>query len=311
MDQLLPQWAQPFDDAQAANDYWDLVCEIAHTRWGNDITLNYLWGRAEHTDGRIAQIHNLAKDAVGLDTLTQRTGLYNFFSMFDDMKRENELFKDWEWVAPRLRRRLQANWECPWQLVDDPIDPYTNWVVAIATESGCAPVAQAWLDDWGVNRAAVWARATRQSMHPPNVRRRTINHVAGAGGNPALLTFDKALHCFDGDMYTTGLAADLTGLFAGQIGEYGALVCAPTAHQLYVMPIADLAEVPPVVVPLMVMSILRQHTEPNPVSRSVLWYRGPEQLEPCMTYSPEGRISVCAAEPLATILHDYDKRMAA
>ncbi len=311
MDQLLPEWAQPFDNADTANDYWDLVCEVAHTRWGDDISLNYLWGRAEHTDGWVAQIHNLAKDAVGLDSRTQRTGLYNFFSMFDDMKRENQLFKDWEWAAPRLRRRLQANWECPWQLLDDPIDPYTNWVVAIATESGCAPVAKAWLGDWDADESEVWARATRQSMLPPKLRRRRINQVASVNGDPALLTFDRTLHCFEGDMYTTGLAADLTDRLPGLIGEFGALVVAPTAHQLYVMPVADLAEVPPVVVPLMVMSILRQHTEPNPVSRSVLWYRGPGRLEPCMTYSSEGRITVCAAEPLATILNDYEKQMAA
>ncbi len=311
VDQLLPEWAQPFGDADAADEYWDLVCEIAHTRWGDDITLSYLWGRAEHSDGRVAQIHNIAKDAVGLDRRTQRNSLYNFFSMLDDMKREREQFRDWEWAAPRLRRRLQANWECPWELVDEPVDPYTNWVVALASESGCAPVAAAWLDDWKVDAAEVWERATAHSMRPKRLRRRKIHHVAALDGRPAALTFDKTLHCFDGDMYTTGLAIDLTDRLPGQLGEDGALVVAPTAHQLYVMPITDLAEVPPLVIPLMVMSVLRQHTEPNPVSRSVFWYREPGRLEPCMTYSPEGQISVCAEEPLAKILNDYEKQMAA
>ncbi|MFW2380781.1 MAG: hypothetical protein ACN4GZ_03405 [Acidimicrobiales bacterium] len=310
MDQLLPEWAQSFNGADSANDYWDLVCEIAHSRWGTDITLNYLWGRIEHRDGRIAQIHNIAKDAVGLDRRTQRNGLYNFLSMVDDMKRENELFSDWEWAAPRLRRRLQANWECPWQLVDEPIDPYTNWVVAVAAESGCAPVAAAWLDKWQVGAAEVWERATAQSRHPRNLVRRKMHDVAGLNGHPAL-AFDSTLHCFDGDMYTTGLATDLTDELPEPLGENGALVVAPTAHQLYVMPIADLAAVPPMVVPLMVMSALRQHTDTNPVTRSVFWYRGPNRLEPCVTHSAQGRVTVCADEPLATILHDYERQMAA
>ena len=311
VDQLLPEWAKPFGDANAADDYWDLVCEVAHARWGDNITLSYLWGRAEHADGRVGQIHNIAKEAVGQDRKTQRTGLYNFFSMLDDMDRERELFSNWEWAAPRLRRRLQANWQCPWDLVDEPVDTYTNWIVAVASETGCAPVAAAWLNDWGVDEAQVWELATAQSARPRGLRRRRIRDVAGLDGRPSAVTFDQTLHCFDGDMYTTGLAHDLTDRLPGSGGVHGALVVAPTAHQLYVMPIADLTEVPPVVIPLMVMSALRQHTEPNPVSRSVFWYRGPGRLEPCMTCSPEGRVTVLAAEPLAGLLHDYERRMAA
>jgi hypothetical protein len=311
VDQLLPAWAQPFGDAAAADDYWDLVCEIAQLRWGDDITLSFLWGRAEHHDGRAVQIHNIAKDAVGLDRRTQRNALYNFFSMVDDIEREHALFKKWEWAAPRLRRRLQANWECPWELVDEPVDPHTNWVVAIASESGCAPVAAEWLNHWNVDAAQVWKRATAQSMRPRGLRRRVIDHVAGPNGNPSLLRFGGGLHCLEGDLYTTGLANDLTERLPHPLGEHGALVAAPTAHQLYVMPIGDLVEVPPVVVPLIVMSVLRQYTDPNPVSRGVFWYRGRGRLEPCVTYSNEGRVAVHADEPLATILHDYEKRMAA
>ncbi len=311
MDQLLPDWAQAFDDAEAADTYWELVCEVAHARWGDDITLNYLCGRAEHADGRVARIHNIARDAVGLDPTIQRNGLYNFFSMLDDMKRENELLKHWRWVGPRLRRRLQAEWNCPWPLVHEPIDRDTNWIVSVATESGCVPVAQSWLRDWDIDEPTVWERATQQSMRPKRLRRRVLRTVEGPERARAVLRFDRGLHSFDGDMFTTGLATDLSEWLPEAQGEFGALIVAPTAHQLYVQPIISLDEVPPLIAPLTVLSILHQQTAPNPVSRSVLWYRGPGRLEPCTTYSPKGRITVTADGLLASVLNDYEPHMAA
>ena len=265
----------------------------------------------EHADGRVAQIHGIARDAVGLDPTTQRNGLYNFFSILDDMKRENELLQDWSWAAPRLRRRLQAEWNCPWALVDQPIDRYTNWIVAVATENGCVPVARNWLDGWGVDEPSVWKRATEQSMRPKRLRRRLLRTVEGPERDGALVKFEGDVHSFDGDMFTTGLVADLSERLPEADGAHGALIVAPTAHQFFARPISSLDEVPPMIAPLTVLSILHQETAPNPVSRSVFWYRGPGRLEPCTTHSPTGLIRVTADEPLASVLEEYERHMAA
>ena len=308
MDQLLPEWAQPFGDADSANDYWDLVCEVASLRWGGEISLSYLAGKVKHSDGRVAQVHNIARAAVGLPTDLQRRGLYSFFSMMDDMKRSVELLRDWEWVAPRLRRRLQFHWEPGWELLTKRVDRHTQWVVAVDSDSSCAPVNTEWLADWGVSEEEVWARATRQSLQPRGMRRLRIDEVEGTNGGPSPMRFNNRLFCFDGDMYTSGLAADLTGRFQRPLGEHGALISAPTAHQLFVHPIEDFAHVPQLIAPLTVLSIMRTETEPNPISNSVLWYRRPGLLEPCTEFTPPMRIDVtCTSEPLRTVLIEGDQ----
>ncbi len=308
MDQLLPEWAQPFGNPNAANDYWDLVCEVTYLRWGDEISLSYLAGKAKHVDGRVAQIHNIARAAVGLPADEQRRGLYNFFSMLDDMKRSIEFLRNWDWVAPRLRRRLQLHWTPGWELLTEPVDAHTQWVVAVDSDSSCSPVNKEWMYDWGVCEEEVWERATAQSLRPRGMRRMQIDEVDGLNGAPSPMRFNDQLYCFEGDMYTSGMAADLTGRFQKSLGEHGALVIAPTAHQLYVHPIRHIEQVPELIAPLTVLSIMRTQTEPNPIGNSILWYREPGVLEPCTEFGPPMRIDVvCHSEPLRSVLLAADQ----
>lgn len=304
----MPDWAQPFHDPDAANRYWDLVCEVATLRWGDEVSLSYLAGQVVHTDGRVAQIHNIARDATGRSLEVQRKGLYNFFSMMDDMPRTRELLNDWQWVRSRLRRRLQTRWEPGWNLVALEVDEHTQWVVAVDTGDSCVPVSAKQLTTWKVSEDEIWALATTQSLRPRGMRRLLIDKVDGLDGQPSSLRFNDRLYCFNGDMYTSGMAADLTGRFQQPLSDLGALVVAPTAHQLFVHPIRDIESVPPLIAPLTVLSVLRTYTEPNPISNSVLWYRGPGVLEPCTQFRQPSTIEVaCPNEPLRSVLRAADK----
>ncbi len=298
MDQLLPEWAQPFGDPLVANDYWDLVCEVAEARWGDDITLSYLEGSARHRDGRVAQFHNIARDAVDRDHDTQRRGLYNFLAMLDDMLRETRQLASWEWAAPRLRRRLQMRWDPPWPILHKSLDLHTDWIVALDTESGCAPVAVEWLADWGVSAETAWERASQQSLANPHIE------VGRLGVDD-----DEVIGLY-GDMCTSGAAMDLTQWFDEPLGDLGALVIAPTAHLLYAVPLRNLAAVADEALQLMVLGGLRMSSEPNPISQSLFWYRGPGRLEPCVSLSPTGSLRIDAGEPLRSRLLDVDHHLA-
>ncbi len=308
MDQLLPDWAQPFGGAGRANAYWDLVCDVSGHRWGGDVSLSYLTGTVTHTDGRVARIHNIARDAVGRTDDVQRQGLYNFFSMMDDMERTRMFLQDWTWVRPRLRRRLQTRWQTEWELVSQPVDEHTQWLVVVDTDDSCVPVNAEQLGCWHVTRDEVWAVATAQALRPRGMRRLLVDEVTGVDGRATPLRFGNRLFCFAGDMYTSGIAADLTGRFQRALTSLGALVIAPTAHQLFVYPIRDVGQVPQLVAPLTVLSVIRTQTEPNPISNSVLWYREPGVLEPCTQFTPPSTIEIaCTSDPLRSVLMEAER----
>lgn len=291
-DQLLPEWAKPFGDAGDANDYWDLVCEVATLRWGTKPALDYLRGTVTMENGAVLNIGNIAADAIRYDQDTQRRGLYNFFCSFDTFQADAmaDPMRDWEWARPRLRVRLQMAWEPGWKLVARPLDSRTILIVALDHESGCMPLAASKMDEWPVTEEEVWEIATANSVQQDRLERIELAAVR------------PRIYCFNGGMFTSGIALDLTGRLEQPLGDLGALVACPTAHITYVSPIRSMDRVQDTVARILMLSVMIQRDEPNPISTSVFWYRRPGVLEPGIVLSPPDRMENCFSEPIRTIL---------
>lgn len=290
MDQLLPEWAQPFASPDEANEYWDLVCEVAAARWGEAVTCNYLFGTVMAPGGAVAHIDNLARDAVHVRSAeVRRRGLYGFFSMMDDHRPDRlaEQLADWEWVRPRVRTRLMGRFDAGIGHVSRSLDRRTDWVLALDLTTGCMPVGADVAEAWPMSRNDLWDLGHRQAVSLP-ARRATV-------------WLDPVVTGFDGNLFTSGLVGDLTGRLTQPIGPLGALVTAPVAHRLYVVPLRSPHETPEAVVRLMSLSILDQETEPNRLSSSILWYRGPGRLQPGLSLGKDG-IAVHLDEPLRSAL---------
>lgn len=292
MDQLLPEWAQPFASPEEANEYWDLVCEVAAARWGDAVTCNYLFGTVMAPGGGVARIDNIARDAVHVRSAeVRRRGLYGFFSMMDDYRPDRlaEQLADWDWVRPRLRARLMGRFDAGIDHVRRRLDRRTDWVLALDLTSGCMPVGADVVGAWPVNGDDLWDLGHRQSGE--------------LSARRATMWLDPLVTGFYGNLFTSGLVGDLTDHLNRPIGPLGALVAAPVAHRLYVAPLRSPQETPEAVVRLMSLSILDQETEPNRLSSSILWYRGPGLLEPGLLVGNDG-IEVHLDEPLRSALDD-------
>lgn len=291
MNQLLPDWAQPFPTASDADDYWDLVYDVATTRWGDDVICNYVFGTIRSPAGGTAHIDNIARDAARVpDIEARRRALYSFFSLLDDHSPERlaAQLEDWDWVRPRLRLRLMARFDAGFEHVRRPVDRRTDWVLALEITDGCLPI--------GVDVAACWPMGTEELW-----RLGQLQSLAASGVRRVQIWQAPSIVCFEGGMFTSGLLTDLSGRLPTPVGPLGALVTAPTAHRCYVVPIRHTAIVPEAVVRLMSLSLLDQHTEPNRLSPSILWYRGAGVLEPGISVGPSG-IEVDLDEPLRTAL---------
>ncbi len=291
-DHLLPEWAQPFRNAEAANNYWDMVCEIATIRWGDQCTLNYLAGTLEMPNGAYLNIANVAIATAGSNPQSQRRGLYNFFASFDQFKpgELEQQMNDWEWVRPRLRIRLQRSWNPGWELLARSIDAQTDLVVALDHDLGSMPLAASKIDKWPVSKAEVWRVATEASAGQGGIERFDL-----------VETYPKII-CFDGGMFTSGIVMDLGGRLQHPVGELGALVSCPTAHITYVSPIRTLVNVQDAVARMLTLSVLCQQSEPNPITTSVFWYRSPGRLEPGVAFTGKNRLDIRFSEPLRSIL---------
>jgi hypothetical protein len=55
---------------------------------------------------------------------------------------------------------------------------------------------------------------------------------------------------------------------------------------------------------LLRLAVLRHEIEQNPITTSVLWYRGPGRLESAIALARSGRLYVGEAEPFASLFRD-------
>ncbi len=296
MDQLLPSWTQSFRHAVAAEEYWELVCETAELRWGDQVTCNFFTGVVQLDSGTAVSIANLARTAPHQDLAARRRGLYHLFATADDVRKSADRPKDWTWAKSRLRSRLQVKWDPPWELMAQSVDVQTNRIVALDHPAGCAPVAITQAERWGVDSDQIWDTAIAQSIGQPGIRHCDV----GAG-----------VHRFEGGLFTSGITSDLRYRLPEPLGHLGALVTCPTARVTYVNPLWCLDDLRTTIGRLLHLAVLRHGIEQNPITTSILWYRSPGTLEPAVAVTRRREIHLGPAEPFVSLFDIGDPPSAA
>ena len=267
-----PFWARAFVHPDAANDYWDLVVDVATARWGDEVTFDPFSGCLHLEDGARISIANLAADAVHFDPPAQRAGLYSFFSHFDSVRPDRllEFTRSWPDVQGSLRVRLWAG-KMPFAGLSRPITRNVHQVVVLDHPAGCLAVAMKHFDCWGRSEEEVLklAHANTKDEVKPDV-------TIGARENCMFLWFA-------GGLFTTGLAFDLSELPVA-VGERGALICAPTSRDLIVMPLHESTNAAAFSIDLLELTLPVVKREPNPLAVDQLWYRGRGDLVPLIEW---------------------------
>ncbi|MCB0994445.1 MAG: hypothetical protein KDB21_05100 [Acidimicrobiales bacterium] len=275
---LLPRWAAPLAAEDRYDHFCALVAEIAAARFGDDVArLDPEVGVLHGPDGLVAWMGNLAATCAGLPPSQWRLCIYSFLSWADDLQpaRVANMLRTWTQVRGLLRVRLLAAAESGpdvgFEVVRRPLGAGACLGLVASLDGNTAPISVEHADEWGVDLDEAWHVAER------NLRRYEVFEQTVYGGHGQVMVH------LSGGMFTTGHALRLDELGLG-VGEQGALVAAPNARELFVLPLGHDSAAHAALA--MSETALRVHlTEPNPVSPSLYWFRAPGVLVPAVDMS--------------------------
>ncbi len=299
-DDPLPLWANVFGNPGVARSFVSVVSDIVEQRWGPDATFDRSRGQATLLDGRLINFANAACELIGFDEPYWRRYLFSMlseFDSFDPAELEREL-RSWSQVRGRLRVRLfPTDGDDPidesWELLQRPVSASMSFIVAADAEIGCVPITADVFDHWDTPVDQVWQTAIENTGTQVEYR------IAMAR------TPMTGFIMIEGDLYTTGLARDLTGILGAEsdgLFQHGALIAAPTSRSLFIQPIIDPKLVLDDTVGLISAAAQFQHSEPGAMGCDIFWYRGVDNLLGAVEFGPGGSIRTTAPEPLATWL---------
>ncbi len=293
----IPPWADVFLDAAIAASFVAVVTDVVEQRWGTDAQFDRALGQVTLADGRLINFANAACELIGFDEPYWRRYLFSMlsdFESFDAAGLQAEL-RSWSRIRSRLRVRLFPTGgldplDHP-ALMARPIGDSMSLIIAADTDAGCVPISVDISADWNRPDEQAWRCAIKNS------RTRGRHDVS------SVRTFDTSFLMVEGDLFTTGLARDLTSLLwrhsADGAPRLGALVSAPTSRSLFVQPIDDLPMVATYSAGLITASIQYQAREPGAMGCNLFWYRGVDDLVSAVEFDPGSGVRVVAPEPLA------------
>lgn len=274
---VLPRWASPLADTDRFERFCELVNDIAVTRFGRSVArLDPSTGVLRGPDGLVAWLGNLAHSCAGVPASEWRLCIYSFLAWADDLApvKVLDLVCSWSRIRGLLRVRLLPTGVYGDDFVTRPLGDRACVGLVANLDGNCLPIATDHAEQWDEPIDHAWRIAEA------NLRRWEGYHQRAYVGHGQVL-FDLV-----GAMFTTGHALRLGELDLG-IGSDGALVAAPTARELLVLPISPgpLAEA---VAGMLAIAAHVRAEEPNGVSPSLYWYRGDGRLVPAVEAGSDG-----------------------
>lgn len=292
----VPEWVSTFKDTETAKLFVAVAADVIEQRWGPEARFDAEVGLVTIAGEPAVSLANPARFLAASDISQWRPHLYNYLSLVDSINPAElvDQLRDWEYIQDRLRVRLYRPLqpELAWGLVSRPVSPSTLFAIAADLSVGATALTPQHLDRWDVPVEEVWRRAIANTASSTQV----VPTMLEKNGFRAV-----DLH---GDLFTSGLALDLS-LFLPPLGQLGALLSAPCSDTLLVMPIASVNDAAQQSRLLVEVTLSWFNSEPHPLSPSVFWYRGPQQLEAALEIPGQDRpVELLAPEPLNSWLQD-------
>lgn len=215
-------------------------------------------------------LSNLAQTCRAADREDWRLLIYNHISRLDDFAPDAlaEKLADYGQVRDDLRIRVVSdNHTAKVDAVADPL-PVGLWSCLSVDLGGAAcPVAQEYLDGWGVDRDEAMATALANSLASEQLQGEATTDLAG---NFRVYTSESLF----GSAHLLDFARTVP-----DIGEMGAVVMLPAATVVMVCPVGPDKQFVDDSATMLAAGYIRYLAGPNSVSPNALWWRPDHPLE--------------------------------